>query len=366
MPLNEYQRPFGISGCCRLVAICLVLLTCGLANAIAADVADSFNQFSALGDSPPRAVEIPVRDPVSPVSANVDPDAAGSPAPIVIDGQFDDWNDISAYEDPSEDTNDTEPRRVDAPPVMREHLDADLLKYAIAHDTDALYFYMKSRGQIGRTQVEDRDKKMSAGRYYVIVTIDVDQNDETGYWLHEGGYFPTSRGYDVNAELEFYNGSIHVAKYLNHGAENRKEVWNAYQDQSRNQHSWRNLGPHPPGHVRLGPGHYDFYTEWVYDPDDTIRFVRDKGRKLGLGIVTYAQSKDAHEIEMRFPYKGFLKDAQDRPLIGLGSVLDISMSLEASGEFASSGRWASDTGAPILQYTLSPAGIPDEASPPVE
>ena len=51
----------------------------------------------------------------------------------------------------------------------------------------------------------------------MIVTIDIDDNEETGYWLHEGGYYPTSRGYDVNGEIEWFNGKVNCGAYLNHG-----------------------------------------------------------------------------------------------------------------------------------------------------
>jgi len=41
--------------------------------------------------------------------------------------------------------------------------------------------------------------------------------DSTGYWIHGGGYYPTSNGYDVNGELEWYNGTFNLGKNLNHG-----------------------------------------------------------------------------------------------------------------------------------------------------
>ena len=54
---------------------------------------------------------------------------------------------------------------------------------------------------------------------------------ETGYWLHEGGYYPTSRGYDVNAEIEFYDDAFNTACYLNHGARDAGELKQAFLDQ---------------------------------------------------------------------------------------------------------------------------------------
>jgi hypothetical protein len=71
-----------------------------------------------------------------------------------------------------------------------------------------------------------------AGRYYAIVTTDVDQNDVTGYPLHEGGYYPTTGGYDMNAEIEYFNGVFNTGHYLNHGATDLASLNQAFADQS--------------------------------------------------------------------------------------------------------------------------------------
>jgi hypothetical protein len=49
-----------------------------------------------------------------------------------------------------------------------------------------------------------------------------------------------------------------------------------------------------------------------------------------------------------------LRDQQRRPIVALGQKLTISMSLEASGELAPGGHWASNSGAPIRGYVLDP------------
>ncbi len=71
-------------------------------------------------------------------------------------------------------------------------------------------------------------------------------------------------------------------------------------------------------------------------------------------VVTVAISDSGHELEARFPLKGFLKGEDGKPNIAIGSVLDLSFSLEASGELAPDNDWASDTGKPILKYKLTP------------
>ena len=270
---------------------------------------------------------------------------------ITIDGEFDDWKGIESYTDPEDDTHDTSHTGRHDTPAYVEHPDVDLLEYKVTHDDENLYFYFRSRGRIGRTQTSDSGER--AGRYYVIVTIDVDDDDETGYWVHEGGYYPTSRGYDVNAEIEFYDGEFNTGHYLNHGARNERELHQAFLDQTAGKFTEGNDGPYPRGFMRVLPGTYDFYTQWVYREDGRLTIVRDKGPVVP-GIVTAARSDDLHEIECAFPMKGFLTDEDGEPIVSTGSVLDLSLSLEASGELAPGGDWASDTGEPINGYVVTP------------
>lgn len=265
---------------------------------------------------------------------------------ITIDGNFDDWANIKSHYDPVNDTHDTDhDQQFDVPsPVV--HPDVDLLEFKITHDDSNLYAYFKSAGTIGRTQREADGK---AGRYYVIVTIDVDNKDETGYWLHEGGYYPTSPGYDMNMEVEFYDGTFNTGHYLNHGCRNEAEFLEAQQQQSQ-------------GWVKLRPGSYDWYTQWVYwdwltnFPEQIILpngaaivWVEDKG-PVYQGIVEIGLSKYGHEAEMKAPFRGFLNRKNGRPIMRLGRRIDVSFSLEASGELAPGGQWASDTADPVSYH----------------
>ncbi|MCA9041586.1 MAG: hypothetical protein KDA65_14630, partial [Planctomycetaceae bacterium] len=121
---------------------------------------------------------------------------------IVIDGKFDDWKEIkTGVTDPADDVIDTDGREADHKPEPRDHEDVDILEFKVTHDADNLYCYIRTKGVIGRTQKgkEAKNEKgyiPDAGRYYITVAIDVDNDDETGYWLHEGGTLPTSPGYD--------------------------------------------------------------------------------------------------------------------------------------------------------------------------
>ncbi|MEZ6053309.1 MAG: hypothetical protein R3C02_18280, partial [Planctomycetaceae bacterium] len=297
-----------------------------------------------------------------------------SPAdPIVIDGDFSDWASVPTYTDPADDQHDTDHTQAGDTPAHVNHPDVDLLSYKVTHDAENFYFYFEATGEIGRTQVEDLANGLRAGRYYVIVTIDVDSDDATGYPLYEGGYYTgttDTEGYDMNAEIEFFNGQFNTGHYLQHGARNALELQQAFADQSNGQYLWNGpetQGPFMPGFVNVLPGSYDFYTQWSYhennpatSADDQITFVQDKGPVVS-GNVTYAFSPDNHMIEMKVPFKGFLKDADGNPIIQIGQFVDLSFSLEASGELGNdvsaqnpNGIWGSDTGEPINHYYLRP------------
>ena len=285
------------------------------------------------------------------------------PAPthnIVIDGDFSDWASVPSHSDPVggpgvlhngiPDTHDTDHSFSNDVPAYVSHPDIDLVEYKFTHDTSNLCAYFRATGIIGNTI----SNATQHGRYYVIVTIDMDNSTATGYGLHEGGYYPTSYGYDMNMEVEFYNGHLNKGNYINHGATNQAQLNAAFADQTN-------------GIVRVLPGTYDYYTEWVWfdnptngtyrlpAPDNfaSIIFVADKGPSYN-GIVRLARSADGHQAEMAAPFRGFMRDPTGNPVVALRKTMNISISLEASGELAPGGQWASDTGDPIVGYYLSP------------
>ena len=88
----------------------------------------------------------------------------------------------------------------------------------------------------------------------------------------------------------------------------------------------------------------------------------DKGPAYLGPIVEIFLSADGHEAEMKAPFRGFMKDGPGgNPIIELGDTIDISFSLEASGELAVGLDWASDTADPIVGYVLGSA----DATPPM-
>ena len=277
---------------------------------------------------------------------------------IVIDGSFADWRDVPSYTDPVDDTHDTDHSGISDIPEYVEHEDVDLIEYKFTHDSENLYAYFRATGVIGRTQNQTQGP---AGRYYVIVTIDVDDDETTGYWLHEGGYYPTSCGYDMNMEVEFYNGAFNTGHYINHGCLNETELAAAFTEQAQ-------------GIVRILPGSYDWYTQWVmFDappgmpeqvllPDGcAIVWVQDRG-PIYQGIVRIALSPDGHEAEMAAPFRGFMKDPDGNPIVAVGKTINASFSLEASGELAPGLSWASDTAEPIVGYRLEALHVPAASS----
>src|SRR4051812_12337702 len=181
---------------------------------------------------------------------------------ITIDGNFSDWASVPSYFDPVDDQHDTDHDQQFDTPAHVVHPNVDVLEYKFAHDAENLYGYFRATGTIGATQ---NHTVGAAGRYYVIVTIDVDNNDTTGYWLHEGGYYPTSRGYDMNMELEFYDGSWNTGHYLSHDALSQAGEDSDVKDLTSG--AWNGIyesGPYTPGFVQPAPGNYADYTQWVY------------------------------------------------------------------------------------------------------
>jgi hypothetical protein len=292
---------------------------------------------------------------------------------ITIDGNFDDWDSVPAYSDAAmgqmhtgtnipdvHDTDGFDPAVPGDVPDPVDHPDVDLREFKFTHDESNLYGYFRSAGVIGRTAHTPEGQNGPRGRYYVIVTIDVDNDDTTGYWLHDGGYAPTSNGYDMNFELEFFNGTWNTGHYLSHDATSQAGEDNDIRDLTNN--AWNGnyqSGPYTPGFVQPAPGNYDNYTQWSYHDNDTLTLVSDRGPVVP-GIITMQLSPDGHEVEIRAPFKGFLKNQAGDPNMALGKTLDISFSLEASGDLAPGGNWASDTGATIVGYYLSP--VPEPAS----
>ncbi len=281
---------------------------------------------------------------------------------IVIDGQFEDWQNVTTMvTDSAHDEHDTDWFGDGLPqPRPRKYSDVDILQVKFTHDQENLYGYVKASGIVGRTSSVANGQK--AGRYYYIITIDVDNNDTTGYALQEGNYWPNSTGYDMNMEVEFYDGAFNTGHYINHEFMNEAELRAGRTD------LYNYI-------IRLAPGTYDNYLQWVVFPDSSIVEVKDRG-PVYQGIIEVAVSADGHEAEMKAPMWGFFWDENGEPIVKLGNTIDISFSLEGSGELSESAIeagyngnksvWGSDTAEPIVGYYLQDYWTAvEETSPPI-
>ena len=278
---------------------------------------------------------------------------------ITIDGNFDDWINIAvAVKDSSNNVHDTDGYPEGGQPgEFFEYSDVDLLEVKFTNDDSTLYGYMKATGIIGRTSSEAAGHAKK-GRYYFIFTIDVDDNEITGYPLRDGGYWPDSKGYDMNMEVEFYNGAYNTGHYLNHEYISKAD-YNA---------NWEN--DLAAGIVRLAPGSYDWYSQWVMYPDSTYVVVKDKG-PVYQGIITIEISEDGHEAEMAAPFWGFLKTPEGQNIIDVNREIIVSASLEASGELSeeaarsgytpgSKSVWGSNTAEPFRYFVKSSTASVEE------
>src|SRR5207248_11686809 len=109
--------------------------------------------------------------------------------------------------------------------------------------------------------------------------------------------------YDVNAEIEFYNGRINTGHYINHACRNPDQLKQAFLDQSSGQYQKGKAGPYKPGFVRPGEGTYAHYTEWVYHPNNTITFVKDEGPQV-IGSILRSAEAGGHEMEIACTFLG--------------------------------------------------------------
>ncbi|CAF1277171.1 unnamed protein product [Adineta steineri] len=309
---------------------------------------------------------------------------------IKIDGNFDDWKNVPSYTDPEDtidgtvydqspwfpslkfpDCHDTDTPQPDPIPKHIYNPNVNIVEFKIAHDDTSLYAYYRvvDGGVIGKTSVgsnefdKNNPSQSSAGRYYVIAAVNIDNNDTTGCWLHSGSYHPTAPGFDANFEVEFFNGSYNQDSFFDHAANNNTEVNYLKNENKKN-------------HFLLLPSTYHFFSEYIYwknKPTENetkgcfdgpyqlprpyinsyICFTQDKAPGPFHGVISYSRSEKGNELEMRTPFEGFLlnKDT-DRPTLQLGMTINISLTLEASAEYSIPREWATDTAATI-QYTLS-------------
>jgi hypothetical protein len=77
--------------------------------------------------------------------------------------------------------------------------------------------------------------------------------------------------------------------------------------------------------------------------------------KLGAtDTIQVAVSPDGGEVEISSRYDGFLKDAQDKPILGPGQRIDIAAGMECDSKaYPGKTRWGADNTSVIRNYILS-------------
>ncbi|MEZ6049266.1 MAG: hypothetical protein R3C11_27550 [Planctomycetaceae bacterium] len=226
----------------------------------------------------------------------------------------------------------------------------------MTHDAENLYCYIRTTGIIGRTS---KGEPVPEGKYYhpggVVITSRLQwmlitmTKQATGYM--KGGTYPTSPGYDMNVEIEWYNGEFNTGMYMNKCCLDKAELQQNYLALSQGKYEEGKMGPYPAGYHIIKKGQYDHYPEWVYHEDGTITFVKDGGPVVH-GVVDYKLSEDGHELEMKHPFVGFLKDQHGKPVAEIGRVFDICLNIQASGELTKENKWSGDGAIPINGYKL--------------
>lgn len=112
---------------------------------------------------------------------------------IVIDGNFDDWKNVPSRYDPVDlpdgsvydgnvpDCHDTDHILANDIPAHVYNPHADIVEFKYTHDENFLYTYIRTSGEVAKTAVGD-----SPGRYYIISTVDVDEDVTTGIFFFIG------------------------------------------------------------------------------------------------------------------------------------------------------------------------------------
>lgn len=301
---------------------------------------------------------------------------------IHIDGNFDEWQSVpSRRSDPAgwemdalppvPDVHDTDVEGYcggETAPVLRvNNSRVDVLEFAMAHDKSRVYAYFRATGKIGETQVGNSNGSVAAGRAYLQIAMNMDNNDMTGYCTYGGGYLPNACGSDMAFEIEMYNGSVNTGHVLLHARWNGSETSTQQEEQKQ-------------GVVTLaGPAQYKNYTQWVYWTADapptaeeaarctagqaipegqqgrtegpytlpsgaTICFVSDKCNGRFTGALQYAFSPDFTQLELSIPFEAFMKTANGTALLSLGKSVMVQGTMETSPELCDSTpkNWASD------------------------
>jgi hypothetical protein len=275
---------------------------------------------SVAGDS--RSLQLIARS-----SAAEQPDA--SPAKITIDGNFDDWRNVTGVDDP----------RGDLVPYLEYVPDVDLLEFKVSHDDEHIYLYARVAGQVGRSHPD-------GGRSYFYAYLDVDQNPGTGFLptRDDECYYGVDIGDDCEVQFEFVENKFRKTFYGFCGLGGDEDVLNQKVTIGKSQYGRFDANGREREHYK---------SEYIYRGGET-EITED----LQLGTsdsIQLAVSPDGSEVEIVSNFAGFLKDPQGRPTIGLGQTIDIAAGMECDSKaYIGKSKWAADSTRAIRGYKLRP------------
>jgi hypothetical protein len=246
---------------------------------------------------------------------------------IAIDGRFDDWRSVRGISDPEWDIVS----------YLQYNADTDLLQFKVASDEQHLYFYTRVAGRHGNTGA-GRD------RYYFYVYIDADRDPTTGYvpTRDDDCYYGVALGDDCEAQFEFIGGRFVKTFYGFAGRSTEKDIL--------------------AGRASIGPSWYAKHDEQGRVRDGyKVEYVRQAGKisitedfKEGTSDdIQIAISPDGSECEMRAAMSGFLRDANGKPIIAPGQLIDLAAGVEASGQVHGHSKWGADSTAIVRGYQIA-------------
>ena len=253
-----------------------------------------------------------------------------SPDNIKIDGNFDDWRNVTGVDD----------RRGDLVPYLEYVPDVDILEFKVAHDDQHIYLYARVAGQVGRSHPD-------GGRGYFYAYMDVDQDPGTGFLptRDDECYFGVDIGDDCEVQFEFVNNAFRKTFYGFCGLGGNDNVLKQQ----------LHIGKSRYGRFEdNGVERANYKSEYTYR-DGITEITEDL--KLGTSdTIRLAVSPDGHEVEVASTFTGFLKDSKGRPIVKLGQTIDIAAGMECDSKaYPGKTNWAADNTIAIRGYRLSPA-----------
>ena len=244
---------------------------------------------------------------------------------IKIDGDFQDWRNVSGVSDVQGDYVS----------YLFENPDTDLLEFKVTNDDKFIYFYSRVVGAHGRTGEK--------GRYYWYTYIDIDQDHHTGYppTRDDNCYFGIAIGDDCEAQFEFIDDTFVKTFFGFTGTGAAKEVLS--------------------GELELGPSYYartdkdgnkrdSYKMEYVHR--ENSRFTTEDYTEGTSEDIIISLSPDGSEVEVKVELAGFLKDKTGKMLVQRGQKIDIAVGVEGSSKYYGSSTWGADSSAVVYGYLI--------------